>query len=401
MNATDWKEDMYDTADENASNSGLDYYNIEHRLHMMMRAPQDMIALVLGTVSITLNVIILLSLYQVQNRLTTHCRLIISLAVSDMLVGTSVLLFKVNKAFNPQYDEGEGPYFARTVAKCAAVIIKALTNSGLIATLLNLMMMACDHYFAIMKPLHYPLVMTKSKVVCVVLALWTVALLLGFSDFFSPYNQHHYSDMTFCELVYITMYQEEFAIYVIAPLCLGVMVILYSRIYIKVLRRRPPGSGTAQQRSTKALVTTLLNICSFVLAWLPVCLLEVSLIIIAHTNPHYLNVHQGRFVMITQHLYNLLILNAIADPIIYTVRMQEVRIGFWRLCNRCCCFKYSRHLALVPTSSTQHSVVLKRQSPTSNHTVLLQRANSALAQPGMTLEEDIMMKSCSQLQAAL
>ena len=41
-----------------------------------------------------------------------------------------------------------------------------------------------------------------------------------------------------------------------------------------------------------------------------------------------------------QHLYNLLLLNALLDPIVYAIRIREVRVGYIRLfCRWKCCHK--------------------------------------------------------------
>ncbi len=43
-----------------------------------------------------------------------------------------------------------------------------------------------------------------------------------------------------------------------------------------------------------------------------------------------------------QHLYNLLLLNAFLDPIVYAIRIREVRVGYIRLfCRWKCCHKLS------------------------------------------------------------
>ena len=361
--------------DTDTEEDSFDYYNIHHRITIMLHQPHEVIAIVFGTICILLNVVILMALYKVQNRITTHYRLIISLAVSDMLVGGSVLLFKVNKAFNPTYRDGDGPYWARLTSKCAFLFIKALNTTGLNITLMNLMTMAFDHYIAIMKPLQYPVIMTKARVVCAIVIMWVIALMLGFSDFFSAivvYSKFQ-AQYNYCEVVLQTLYQDEFTVFANAPICLGIMIFIYTRIYMKVLRRRQPGleesisGGRRENRRTgKALITTLLNIGTFVLAWLPLCLFEVSMLVIAKTDPQYLRnpSNQTTMLLANQHLYNLLIFNAIADPIIYTVRMKEVRIGFMRMCACCFCLPTCQKHTVPSTSvSAMHSLKVVRRSP--------------------------------------
>ena len=46
-------------------------------------------------------------------------------------------------------------------------------------TLLNLMGMALDHFIAIIRPLHYPTLMSGRRANATIVAFWVVALVLG------------------------------------------------------------------------------------------------------------------------------------------------------------------------------------------------------------------------------
>ena len=335
----------YVSGDELYGDYDYDYYNIESRQSQLLQA-HALIAIVFGTISLLLNLVILLALYQVRNRITTHYQLIISLAVSDMVVASSVLLHYINKVYNPLYHPDMGSEYQRIRSMCTFLVIKALNSTGLNITLLNLMLMALDHYLAIMKPLHYPVICNKGKLILIILAMWLLAFILGFSDFASALAQYQkFSGYNYCEVVRITPYQDEYTVFAIAPVCLGIMIYMYTRICLKVWKRNTPGSQSIRTqgergRSTKALVTTLLHIGTFVISWLPVCLFEISLLFKGRSDPQSLYDNQSTYLLINNHLYNLMIMNAIADPIIYTVRMREVRIGFSRLfpcwiCDKC------------------------------------------------------------------
>ena len=59
-----------------------------------------------------------------------------------------------------------------------------------------------------------------------------------------------------------------------------------------------------------------------------------------------------------QHLYNLLLLNALLDPIVYAVRIREVRVGYIRLfCQWRCCHKlpFIRNLHQQAYEESTHS----------------------------------------------
>jgi hypothetical protein len=66
------------------------------------------------------------------------------------------------------------------------------------------------------------------------------------------------------------------------------------------------------------------------------CLFNVILIIKVRTNSASIEPLIAALSKADQYLYDLHLINAICDPIIYAVRMSEVKLGyrrlFWRLC---------------------------------------------------------------------
>ena len=73
----------------------FDYYSIEYKWTLLFQLHQ-MIAIVFGGISMLLNLVVLKALYHIQNRITTHYQVIISLALSEILVGGSVLFHYIN-----------------------------------------------------------------------------------------------------------------------------------------------------------------------------------------------------------------------------------------------------------------------------------------------------------------
>ena len=63
-----------------------------------------------------------------------------------------------------------------------------------------------------------------------------------------------------------------------------------------------------------------------------------------------------------QYIYLLWLLNAMCDPVIYMVRMTEVRCGYWRLMRRCCvppCPWPGRGRS--PSTSAVHSTLVEKK----------------------------------------
>ena len=235
---------------------------------------------------------------------------------------------------------GPGNYRLR---RCCFVITKALNTTALNISLLNLMGMAIDLYLAILRPLHYPQLMDKQRVNLMIGILWMVAILCGFSDAFSVIPERkHLKRFNFCEMAYMTPYQDEFTVFSIALVCFFIMVFIYIRIYIKINRTHLTRLSRLQEdnrrhqvldfnRNRKALVTTLMILGSFVVCWLPLCLFQVALIIQVSIDSSVVEPLLAVLMNADQYLYDLLLLNAICDPLVYAIRMPEVQFGYRRL----------------------------------------------------------------------
>ncbi len=323
------------------------YHDVGYRAKVFLSQAPILLAIILGVISVLSNTFSVLALSQVRMRFTAHLRLIISLAISDIIVGVSVMLHFIDTIVNPQYDwEYWGTASQRLRYRCTYMVIKALNNTSLVISLLNLFAMAIDRYIAIMKPLHYQVLMGKRRTSLLILALWVVAILCGFSDFFSVLHdfKYHLHKYNFCEMVWLSRYQEEYLVFAVAILGLFFMLFVYIKIYCKVKYTRE-GNISSEQSHVRheakwnrgALVTTLLILGTFVLCWLPNCLYQVSLIVLTQTDQSFLQANLGVLLEVDRYLYDLLLVNSICDPIIYTARMREVQLGYRRLYRRLCC----------------------------------------------------------------
>ena len=211
--------------------------------------------------------------------------------------------------------------------------------------------------------------MTSSCANVIIILLWFVGVAFGFSDFLVSLPSHLRSvdsRLFYCEAVYVSWYGEEFTVFIIATVCLVLMLALYIRIYLHIRRHHAPGECAHDvmqrlndRRSRRALVTTLLILGSFVVCWLPTCVFQVTLITLVQLQPTNISpALQYVLKNVDNLLYNLLLVNSICDVIIYTLRCKEVRLGYRRLC--CCiCERFSPRRNVMPrqtsamTSATQ------------------------------------------------
>ena len=294
-------------------------------------------AVMLSSLGILANLLSVCAVARVRPHLTPHFLLILSLAFSDILIGVSVMAHLLNQALNPLYS-----------SICAYLLIKALNNTGLNITLLNLFGMAIDHYLAILRPLHHPLLMSKSRANVMIVTLWLIAVLTGYSGFIIAIGFRKPKDeIPFCELVLESPYHEEFTVFFITLVSLFLMCFIYIRIYLQVRRRQAEMSRHTRRgvmrRNQRALITTLLILGSFAACWLPNCLFQIAMLIQLKINPAAVQTASLDLDLADRFLYNLMLINCVCDPIIYTMRMREVQHGYRRLFPSCLRRKVPAH----------------------------------------------------------
>ena len=338
--------------------------------------PPDTLALVLGLLAIFANILSMLSISQIRMRLTSHLRLIVSLAMSDVLIGVSVILFITNRILNIPLLPGFGPRNLRDNYRCVFLFTKAVNNTALNSTLLNLIGMALDHYLAILRPLHYPSLVNKRRTTLALVFIWTLAICGGFSDFFTalPDFKRVEKNYTYCEVVYLSPYQEEYITFATAIFGFFFMLFCYVRIYIRVRQRQREILKSENVHYTlkynrRGLITTLLIVGTFIVCWLPMCLFQIALVIQVKIDRDSVIGLMTVFLKVDRYLYDLHLLNAICDPVIYAVRMAEVQLGYKRLVWRLCHVRLGRmsrsrlessacraHMTLEPKMSLMNSL---------------------------------------------
>ena len=350
------------------------YQDLRQRALQLVKQPHSAIALILGFTGIIINVLCLLAVhFQMRGRFTAHFRFIVSLAMSDILIAVSVVSHFINRVLNPTVYPGYGPPDVRLISRCAYIVIKALNTTALNISLLNLTGMAFDHFCAIIFPLSSHRIMSKRNSTAMIIIFWIIAFVCGYSDLFSVIpDREHLATYNFCELAFLTPYQEEFTVFAVAFLCLVSMLVIYVKIYIKIQERQRKAINVRDDHRThlsdsmkqtkKALVTTLIILGTFISCWLPLCLFQVTLIIQVMVNPEVINKWIRYLGIADKYLYDLMLLNAIMDPIIYAIRMPEVRCGYRKMCWRFSrCFKRDR-LLMYNNSGTSYVSMLEKKS---------------------------------------
>ena len=137
---------------------------------------------------------------------------------------------------------------------------------------------------------------------------------------------------------------------------------------------------------------------------------QLVLIIQVHVNPRAVRNLLVILVNADQHLYNLLLLNALLDPIIYAVRIREIRHNYTELLRKICLCIYIKckarnspsdcHYVSVNTSDASGRRMSRRPSCTPSLTDMdrrMSRVSAGLA-PGLPGATTINTVELTQLQ---
>ena len=176
-------------------------------------------------------------------------------------------------------------------------------------------------------------------------------------------------ELSYCEVVLVSSYDSGYILLASAFICLIVMVASYAQIYASV--RKQPNPAMDSHRTV--LYTSLFIVGSFIICWMPLCIYNIIVIIWVHVDVDSVLDAHNFFRNIDRHLFNLLMINSLVDPIIYSTRLKEVQLGFKQLFQRCSYLCNPR-------------AVLPSDDPTVLNDAMVSRAGCQLMQaPGSTM----------------
>ncbi|XP_064648477.1 adrenocorticotropic hormone receptor-like [Lineus longissimus] len=292
------------------------------------KKPPIIIAIILSTLAIAINILSIVVIYNVRGHLSAILRLTVSLIMSDMMVCICIL----TKLMTENYYSGDN-------SKCAEPLIRAFRMSSHVISLMNLLGMTSDLHLAIHRPLQYHSYFSKRKVNIMIVLFWIFSFTVGFSDFYIPSEMWitcQGSELkTYCQRVTCSKYDAEYALFVIIFIVVLILSVLYVRIYI-VIRKQQYGNeaGRAPQyvrRNRKGLITTVLILATTLICFLPYVLLELILTIQIRINHLAIFRHIPNMLKADSYLFDLMLFNSLLDPIIYAARMRDVQEGYRRL----------------------------------------------------------------------
>ncbi|XP_019361609.1 PREDICTED: histamine H2 receptor [Gavialis gangeticus] len=200
-------------------------------------------------------------------RSLTNC-LIVSLATTDLLLGLLVLPFSAIYELTKVWPFGTvlcNIYTSLDVMLCTASI-------------LNLLMISLDRYYAVTKPLRYTQLITSRRVALALVVIWAVALMVSFLPIHLGWNSSRLStnSSTVCQLQVNALYGlVDSLLTFYFPLT--VMCITYYRIF-KIAREQAKrinhasgctAPGPSLVKEHKATVTLAVVLGAFIVCWFP------------------------------------------------------------------------------------------------------------------------------------
>ncbi|XP_049813918.1 trace amine-associated receptor 8a-like [Schistocerca nitens] len=295
--------------------------------------------LVLCMVSLSVNARVLVSVCWIRRPLSPTLHISLSLAGADLFasaaLATGLMLNSLFKALHLQQDQ------------CLQFTVEALRLTGIIAAVAHLLALAANHYLGILRPLHYPAIMTHRNTSACIALLWLLPAAFFFVYFSSVPGQGYQSPTCNYNFLLFCKFRATFSSLFFGPLLL--MAIIYAHIFVIVRRHQASRlrfsraslrtthhhqhqhSNQQMARSVKAIRTTLLILGSYVVGLMPGVL--VFVLVCADCPFPFPETPRDKFRMffIYTTVNFLIILKTLLNPIIYAARMQEIKAATRRM----------------------------------------------------------------------
>ncbi|XP_011502148.1 PREDICTED: D(3) dopamine receptor [Ceratosolen solmsi marchali] len=245
-------------------------------------------------------------------RSVTSNHLILSLAISDFIVGLAVLyhlFFFLSSSLNNN--------------KATCLMRFVFLSCGCCASFCNVTAIAIDRYFAIVHPLKYPEHVTKKLVFIIISVNWCSAIFISTI----PTYWNKYDKSNSCELD--TVIPRYYTVAILTPLFLMVwlsILLLYLRIWKEAnthaKRWKTNGFIDFDSSHWKSIQVVLLILGCFSICWLPYVVVAFIQVINARSKPS---------PTVYRVMFSIAMCNSGANPIIYAWKNPSFRKAFHRL----------------------------------------------------------------------
>ena len=251
---------------------------------------------------------------------------LINLSVTDMLICVTKWPRLIVYSY-PSF------HFDRALNDLIVSVELTLRFMGLMAMLL----LGIDQYVAVCHPLRYTAILTKKRIMILIVFSWFLAICIGNIQYpirvvyMLVYSEGFYDDVPYKE----SWSAQELGIYICGGLLTISILFVYSRVLIEITKSHrhvgpiPANVGNGskgRQSNKKAFKTIGLVVGTYLIFHVPIyCLQGLSK-----------NICSNIFRQLSRYFDIWAFLNNIADPLIFSLRMRDVRQGY----NKICCNRY-------------------------------------------------------------
>ena len=236
------------------------------------------------------NVILCWCFYSNKLLRTKQNYFVISLSVSDLLVGFAV----------PPCE-----YCAHSKGCYCSTFCKGLMNFTMFSSVMNLVLIASDRYFSIITPFKYDVFLTKLRARIIVAGGWLVTFLLMFTPLTWQLN-------TNLEKLYSKKITLNFTIIIFSIIIVILSTLFFAYIKIVfIIKEKLSGKKASNPGGIKACIMVSI---SFFVFWIPTCVVEIMLesdvLISSIASPI---------------IFTVLLLNPCLDPFFYAYYRKDFR----------------------------------------------------------------------------
>ena len=263
---------------------------------------------ILAGIAVLFNLVTLLVMHIFFGKIRSYYVLIVVQCSADLLASFAYLAFYlvpnyVNQLLPPP----------RGIHYCITRFFTDMINGSFALSLMNVLAITLDRFVAVHSPLKYPTVARTSrmKIIAVVMAL--ISLILSCIPIVGTITKANAGNLTFCDAYYHAYSVTYQFVNVLIVLDTLVMIGAYSYILDQVRRR--PVSQCSTRSTYHTTVTSFWIVATFMICYWP------DIITMYVEFPY----------SIVYLIKSLVLLNCIADPIIYAIRLRKIKLGFRKL----------------------------------------------------------------------
>ncbi|XP_029109814.1 trace amine-associated receptor 1-like [Scleropages formosus] len=165
----------------------------KHDYSITIRAPFYLVLGAIVFLTVFGNLLVIITIAQFKQLHTPTNYLVLSLAVTDFLLGVVVMPPSMVRSLETCW------YLGEIFCKIHSSTDITLCN----ASILSLLLISIDRYYAVCQPLHYHIKITNCVMGTMIIINWTVSLLCGFGTIFLRLNtldtEHIYNEIIHCE----------------------------------------------------------------------------------------------------------------------------------------------------------------------------------------------------------